>query len=75
LDRPRPIVLDQDRRLARDARKDVSHDSGGIFSPRIVISHNDVVRQFRGNVTHQWTLAGVAIAAAAKHDAEPSPAV
>src|SRR5215471_18758342 len=47
---------------------DVLYDGDWIFAARIIRGHNDIVATPSGDLSHQWTLATVAVATATKYN-------
>src|SRR5688500_10743270 len=68
-----PSACDAPPRRRRHARHHLVDDRLRIFRARIVGGHPHPVRQARGDLAHEGTLAPVAVTAAAEHDAEAPP--
>src|SRR5579871_2828678 len=51
---------------ARGRLQDCGPYRAGILAARIIVRHDDAVRLFGGDRAHQWTLAGIAVAAGAE---------
>ncbi|MNV85896.1 hypothetical protein D3C71_1798820 [compost metagenome] len=51
----------------QQASQDIGDDRLRLFGTRVIVGNNDAIGELFGDAAHQWTLALVTIAAAAKH--------